>query len=239
MDPITGAALIGGGSSIGSSAINAWSVERQMRFQERMSNTAHRREMTDLRAAGINPLLTANGSGASSPSGASFHAENPASGVAELYLQKQKNKEEIELLKQQKLESRKKVQWMATQENMFNGQADHAYALADYTREEQKTIAYNIARVIAESRASNAHTLSLSYDNILKRIDSEFYGTGPGRVTRATEKILEALNPLGWLSGGTAMAISQFRRGHASKYNRIRKSDNVKYKDQILKRRIR
>lgn len=51
---------------------NMWSAEqaqKQMDFQREMSNTAHQREMADLKAAGLNPILSAK-SGATSPSGA-------------------------------------------------------------------------------------------------------------------------------------------------------------------------
>ena len=57
---------------------NQAASREQMAFQERMSNTSYQRAMTDMRLAGLNPILAYKQGGATTPTGASYVAQNVA-----------------------------------------------------------------------------------------------------------------------------------------------------------------
>ena len=65
---------------------NAEEAEKNRNWQTQMSNTSHQREVADLRAAGLNPVLSAN-------SGATAYTSSPASSTIDSAISAIANKE--------------------------------------------------------------------------------------------------------------------------------------------------
>lgn len=178
------AAAVGGGilngvtSMIGQSSANKANAElaqRQMQFQERMSNTAYQRSKADMEAAGINPaLMYGSGGPASSPGGASatmqnIVPENAASSILSSALDTKRLKKDIEVAETQK---------NLNDQMAFTGAANAKAALntAAKTRLEADIIDENMpaAKQEAANRLKQAQIDSYfqKFDNSAQRVKS-------------------------------------------------------------------
>lgn len=66
---VANATLVSAGTSALQAGMQMSESRRNRKFQERMSNTSYQRAMTDMRQAGLNPMLAYSQGGASTPTG--------------------------------------------------------------------------------------------------------------------------------------------------------------------------
>jgi hypothetical protein len=79
---IGGAAILGYRGAQETNAASAQAASEQIAFQREMSNTAYQRQVEDLKAAGINPMMVTHLGGSSTPQGAMPMFVNPGAAAA-------------------------------------------------------------------------------------------------------------------------------------------------------------